>query len=74
MFDYIKDGEELVNEPFQRLIKKRELVAYKYDGFWASLDTYKDKRDLDEMFSVEMAHGKYGKTKITFGERTMLKA
>lgn len=49
IFDYIKDGEELVEEPFQRLIKKCELVAYKYDGFWASLDTYKDKQRLDEM-------------------------
>lgn len=51
IFDYIKDGEELVDQPFQRLIKKRELVAYKYDGFWASLDTYKDKQRLDEIVS-----------------------
>lgn len=49
IFDYIKPGEDLVNEPFQRLIKKRELIAYKYDGFWASLDTYKDKQRLDEL-------------------------
>ena len=51
IFDYIKPGEDLVNEPFQRLIKKRELIAYKYDGFWASLDTYKDKQRLDELAS-----------------------
>jgi glucose-1-phosphate cytidylyltransferase len=49
IFDYIKNGEDLVNEPFRRLIEKSELVAYKYDGFWASLDTYKDKQLLDEM-------------------------
>lgn len=49
IFDYIKDGEDLVNEPFLRLIKKHELVAYKYDGFWSSVDTYKDKQRLDEM-------------------------
>jgi glucose-1-phosphate cytidylyltransferase len=53
IFDYIKSGEDLVDEPFRRLIKKNELVAYKYDGFWASLDTYKDKQRLDEM----VAHG-----------------
>jgi glucose-1-phosphate cytidylyltransferase len=52
IFDNIKEGEDLVNEPFQRLIKKRELVAYKYDGFWASLDTYKDKQRLDEIAST----------------------
>lgn len=51
IFDYIKPGENLVNEPFQRLIKKHELVAYKHDGFWASLDTYKDKQRLDELAS-----------------------
>lgn len=51
IFDYIKPGEDLINEPFQRLIKKRELLAYKYDGFWASLDTYKDKQRLDELAS-----------------------
>ena len=51
IFDYINPGEDLVYEPFQRLIKKRELIAYKYDGFWASLDTYKDKQRLDELAS-----------------------
>jgi len=49
IFDYIKEGEDLVNEPFERLISQRELVAYEYDGFWASLDTYKDKQRLDEL-------------------------
>ena len=51
IFDYIHHGEDLVNEPFQRLIEKRELLAYPYDGFWASLDTYKDKQRLDELAS-----------------------
>ena len=49
IFDVIKEGEDLVNEPFQRLIEKRELMAYEYDGFWASLDTYKDKQRLDDL-------------------------
>ena len=51
IFEYINPGEDLVNEPFQRLIKKHELIAYQYDGFWASLDTYKDKQRLDELAS-----------------------
>ena len=49
IFDYINEGEDLVNEPFQRLIKKRELLAFNYAGFWASLDTFKDKLRLDEL-------------------------
>lgn len=55
IFDYIKEGEDLVNEPFQRLIDKRELVAYEYDGFWGSLDTYKDKQRLDELVAKNNA-------------------
>ena len=51
IFDYIYPGEDLVNEPFQRLIEKKELLAYKYDGFWANMDTYKDKTRLDDLFS-----------------------
>lgn len=50
IFDYIKDGEELVEEPFQRLIRERQLVAYRYDGFWQSMDTFKDKQRLDELW------------------------
>jgi glucose-1-phosphate cytidylyltransferase len=49
IFDYIKAGEDLVNEPFKRLSAKNELVAYKYDGFWMSMETFKDKQMLDDM-------------------------
>lgn len=48
IFDYIKKGEDLVNEPFKRLIAEHQLLAYKFDGFWANMDTYKDKQQLDE--------------------------
>ena len=50
IFRYMRDGEELVHEPFQRLIENRELVAYKYNGFWACMDTFKEKQTLDDMF------------------------
>jgi len=51
IFKYIKDGEELVNKPFQRLIKDKQLVTFKYDGFWVPMDTFKDKQLLDELHS-----------------------
>jgi glucose-1-phosphate cytidylyltransferase len=50
IFQYIYDGEELLHEPFQRLVEKRELVAYKYDGFWGCMDTFKDKQMLDDLY------------------------
>ena len=51
IFDYMRDGEELVLEPFQRLIDCGKLSAYKYDGFWGCMDTFKEKQRLDDMYS-----------------------
>lgn len=52
VFDYIQDKEELVVEPFQRLIQKQELIAYKNQGFWACMDTFKEKTMFDEMYAI----------------------
>jgi len=49
IFDYLNEGEELVNEPFQRLISKQLLATYRYEGFWQAMDTFKDKITLDRM-------------------------
>jgi len=49
IFDYLKEGEELVEEPFQRLIGLKQLTAYRYNGFWACMDTFKDKQAFDDM-------------------------
>jgi glucose-1-phosphate cytidylyltransferase len=51
IFDYIHAGEELVEEPFQRLIAADQLLAYPYNGFTASMDTFKDKQHFDELYS-----------------------
>jgi len=51
IFDYIRPGEELVLEPFQRLIKARKLVAYPYSGFWRCCDTFKDLQTLESLLA-----------------------
>ena len=51
VFDYMREGEELVIEPFNRMIEKRQLIAHAYDGFWRSMDTFKDKMQLDELLT-----------------------
>jgi glucose-1-phosphate cytidylyltransferase len=51
IFDYIKEGEELVEAPFRRLIAERQLVAYPYEGFWACMDTFKEKQQLDDLYT-----------------------
>lgn len=50
IFDYIEAGDELVNEPFQRLISESKLYAHKYTGFWGCMDTFKEKQMLDDLF------------------------
>jgi glucose-1-phosphate cytidylyltransferase len=49
IFDHIGDGEELVDQPFKRLIERGELMAYKYEGFWRAMDTLRDRQVLEEM-------------------------
>ena len=49
VFRYIKPGEELVYEPFQRLIAEGKVWSQRYDGFWQCMDTFRDKQLLDEM-------------------------
>ncbi|HJZ44768.1 MAG TPA: glucose-1-phosphate cytidylyltransferase [Hyphomicrobiaceae bacterium] len=49
IFDYMREGEELVIEPFRRLIKADQLMAYKYEGFWRAMDTLRDRQILEDM-------------------------
>jgi glucose-1-phosphate cytidylyltransferase len=55
IFRYIQDGEELVHEPFQRLLKQKQLIAYPYDGFWACMDTFKDRQHLEDLYGRSSA-------------------
>jgi len=49
IFDYIGEKDDLVGAPFQRLVEERQLIGYPYDGFWTSMDTFKDKQRLEEL-------------------------
>jgi len=51
IFDYMREGEELVEEPFQRLIAAKKLMGYSYDGFWACMDTFKELQKLEDLFN-----------------------
>ncbi|HEX8948502.1 MAG TPA: sugar phosphate nucleotidyltransferase, partial [Dissulfurispiraceae bacterium] len=49
IFDYIGPGEDLVEEPFRKLIKERQLVGYRHDQFWC-MDTFKEHQELSDMY------------------------
>ena len=55
IFEYVRAGEELIMEPFQRLIARGQLHAYQYDGFWAAMDTFNDRLLLEDLFVREKA-------------------
>jgi glucose-1-phosphate cytidylyltransferase len=52
IFDVMNPGEELVLEPFSRLIEQRKLLSVPYNGFWQNMDTFKDKVVLDGMVAA----------------------
>jgi glucose-1-phosphate cytidylyltransferase len=62
VFDYIREKEDLVEEPFQRLIDEKQLIGYKYNGFWVSMDTFKDRQHLENLYSTSAAPWEVWKT------------
>ncbi len=50
IFDYMQPGDELVVEPFQRLIAAGKLGTHAYEGFWRCIDTFKDLQALETLY------------------------
>ena len=67
IFDHIREGEELVVEPFQRLIAQQQLIAYRHDGFWACMDTFKEKQVLEDVYAKGRAPWKVWDPKVKRG-------
>jgi glucose-1-phosphate cytidylyltransferase len=49
VFRYINPGEELIYEPFQRMIVEGKVWSQRHPGFWQCMDTFRDKQILDEL-------------------------
>jgi len=45
----MREGDELVEAPFRRLIEADQLMAFKHDGFWRPMDTLRDKQVLEDL-------------------------
>jgi glucose-1-phosphate cytidylyltransferase len=52
VFDYLDDDSVLEREPMERLASDGQLMAYRHDGFWACMDTYKDNLSLNQSWSA----------------------
>lgn len=68
IFRCMEEGEELVEEPFQRLIARDQLLAYRYDGFWRAMDTFKDRQQLEQLYSDGNAPWEVWKTAVAVPE------
>ena len=45
------DNTYLEREPLENVSKKKQLLAYKHEGFWQCMDTKRDKDKLDKILS-----------------------
>jgi glucose-1-phosphate cytidylyltransferase len=59
LFKYMKDGEELLHEPFQTLVEGA-VLAYKYDGFWAAMGYLQGQAVLDDIYERGRRRGRFG--------------
>jgi glucose-1-phosphate cytidylyltransferase len=50
LFRYMKDGDELVEAPFRRLITEGQLLSLAHNGFWACMDTFKERQELEDLY------------------------
>jgi glucose-1-phosphate cytidylyltransferase len=76
IFRYMEAGDELVEQPFQRLIRDGKLCTYKHRGFWSCMDTYKEMQSLEEMnaqgntpWEVWNENGMIGRRKSEAGDQ-----
>lgn len=56
VIDYIESDEVMwEHAPMQRLAREGNISAYRHDGFWYSMDTLRDKKRLEELWSTGAA-------------------
>ena len=57
IFDYIKNGDSTTLErtPFETLAKEKNLTAFKHEGFWHPMDTLRDKKHLENLWTSNKA-------------------
>ena len=51
IFDYLDDDCTLEREPFEALSSKGEMMAYRHDGFWKCMDTFKDSLEFEQLWN-----------------------
>jgi len=55
IFKYLSDDSILEQEPLRSLVSDSELRAYKHSGFWRPMDTYRESKELNELYEGNKA-------------------
>ena len=57
IFDYLLDGDSTILErkPLETLAKEQKLTAFKHNGFWHPMDTLRDKKRLENLWTSNNA-------------------
>jgi len=55
IFSYIKPNYDLEKEAFEELVKEKQIQAFKHDGFWKCMNTFKDTMELNELWENNKA-------------------
>jgi len=56
IFDYINDDTTILERaPLETLAKEKKLAAFKHNGFWHSMDTLRDKNNLENLWNSKKA-------------------
>ena len=56
IFDYLRDDSTVLEKaPLETLAKEKKLSAFKHDRFWYSMDTLRDKKHLENLWSSNKA-------------------
>ena len=51
IFDYLDDDCTLEREPFEALSREGQMMAYRHDGFWKCMDTFKDNLEFEDLWT-----------------------
>jgi glucose-1-phosphate cytidylyltransferase len=60
IFDYLKPEIVLENEPLQVLSANNQLSAFKHEGFWQPMDTFRESKMLNDLWDARQAPWRTG--------------
>ena len=55
IFDYLDPSSSLEKEPLEKLVAKSELKTFQHEGFWQPMDTYRESKELNELWDSNQA-------------------